>query len=187
MLILDTSAILNLLGTARPKFLLENLSDRVLAPPAVIDEVLHEPTLDIEKDASFSDLLSNVLIETAQITREIESLAILLAGAPTPDNLDDGEAFAIACAVINQAGIVLDERKARRIVHRRRPALICLYTLDLIETAARQADLDQERCAEIIFNALRSARMRIPSDRRREVVQLIGRERASQCPSLGSF
>jgi hypothetical protein len=79
----------------------------------------------------------------------------------------------------------IDERKGRRVISEQWPGLNCLYSVDIIETAARRARLADEDWAEVIFSALRYSRMRVPSVRRGDIVKLIGKDRARMCPSLG--
>jgi hypothetical protein len=63
--------------------------------------------------------------------------------------------------------------------------LRCMFTLDLMEMAIASAKLADGDRSTIIFSALRHARMRVPVERRAEIVQLIGKERARDCSSLG--
>ena len=185
MLVLDTSVILNLLGSGRPRFLLTHVPYRVIAPVQVIQEIRREPDIDIEKDAGLLDVIESGLIAVVEPNDEAEALALALAGAPSPDDLDDGEAYAIAYAVVLGATVGIDERKGRRVLSAHWPSLSCLYTLDIIETAVKRAQMGNHELADIVFSALRFSRMRVPSDRRSSVIALIGRERARLCPSLG--
>jgi predicted nucleic acid-binding protein len=187
MLIFDTSVILNFLGTGRSQFLLSNLPDEVFAPKVVIEEITHEAELPTEKDADLKSLIESNLIGSIKENDEAETLALSLAGAPSPDDLDDGEAHAIAYSVVLGANIAIDERKGRRIIRERWPSLSCRFTLDLFEIAAKQARLPTEEYAEIVFCALQHARMPVPKPKRAEIVALIGRSRARLCPSLGFF
>jgi len=185
MLVLDTSVILNLLGSGRPRFLLTHVPYRVTAPAQVIEEIRKEPEIAVAKDASLFDILESGLIKVVEPNDDAEQLAIALAGAPSPDDLDDGEAYAIAYAVALGATIGIDERKGRRVISEQWPNLNCLFTIEIMETAAMRAQLADEDWAEVVFSALRYARMRVPSDKRADIVKLIGKDRARTCPSLG--
>jgi predicted nucleic acid-binding protein len=185
MLVLDTSVILNLLGSGRPKFLLAHVPYRVATPTQVIQEVRREPEIEVAKDAGLPDMIESGLIRVLEPNDDAERLALALAGAPSPDDLDDGEAYAVAYAVVLNATIGIDERKGRRVISEQWPGLNCLYSVDIIETAARRARLADEDWAEVIFSALRYSRMRVPSVRRGDIVKLIGKDRARMCPSLG--
>jgi predicted nucleic acid-binding protein len=185
MLFLDTSAILNILGSGRPRLILENLSRQTFVPEEVLKEVKKEPLLEGQTDAKLADLLDVGLLEITETTADINRLALELAGAPAPDDLDDGESYAIACAVTLKGVIGIDDRKGRRILSTRWPTLPIQFTVELIEAAAMRAQLSTSEHADLVFSALINSRMRIPKDRRLETIRLIGRERAKQCPSLG--
>jgi predicted nucleic acid-binding protein len=185
MLVLDTSVILNLLGSGRARFLLGHTPYKVGAPHQVIQEIRREPEIHIEKDASFFDIIESGLLTVVESNFDVERIALALVGAPSPNDLDDGEAYAIAHAVFLNATIGIDERKGRRVISEQWPNLSCLFTVDIIETAVRRGRLTDEEWAEIVFSALHHSRMRVPSDRKADIIKLIGRDRARACPSLG--
>ena len=185
MLVLDTSVILNVLGSGRPKFLLSHLPYRAVVPPSVIQEVKREPDLLVDKDACFVDLIECGLIAVLEANNKADDIAIALAGAESPDDLDDGEAYAIAYAVVLGAAIGIDERKGRRIISEQWPSLKCLFAIEIIERAAIAAKLKDEERGVVIFSALRHSRMRVPKNRCADIIALIGKERARACSSLG--
>jgi predicted nucleic acid-binding protein len=187
MLVLDTSVILNVLGSGRPKFLLSHLPYRVVVPPSVLQEVKREPDLTVDKDACFGDLIECGLITVLGPNNKVDDIAIALAGAESPNDLDDGEAYAIAYAVVLGAAIGIDERKGRRIISEQWPTLNCLFAIEIIEGAATTAKLNAEELGAIVFSALRHSRMRVPTSRRADIIALIGNERARECSSLGSI
>ena len=186
MLVLDASVILNLLGTGRPQFLLAHFPLRALAPMSVIEEIKREPDVPVNKDAGLIDLINCGLVTVLNSNSEADDLALALAGGPSPDDLDDGEAYAIAYAVTLGAAIAIDERKGRRIISQQWPDLTCMFTLDVIEKAIASARLTDGDRSAIIFSALRHSRMRVPANRRADIIRLIGKDRARTCTSLGS-
>jgi predicted nucleic acid-binding protein len=156
-----------------------------MMPEAVLREIQREPSSKISSDASLAELIDNHVITVAPDTDASLSLAIELAGAPIPDDLDDGEAFAIALAVTRNAVLILDERKARRIVMARFSKLKLMFTLEYMEDAARSAGLSKDETSDVIYSALRYARMRVPRHRFKEISELVGEDRAKTCSSLG--
>lgn len=184
-LVLDASVIFNLLGTGRAKFLCSHCRYRLLAPSAVVREIKREPEINIVKDADLVTLVDCGLIKLLDSHDGAEEIALALMGCPSPDDLDDGEAYAIAYAVVLEAAIGIDENKGRRIIATRWPALKCFFALEVIESAAAAAELSNRDCSDIVFSAVRHARMRVPKSRRRDVIELIGKERARECVSLG--
>jgi predicted nucleic acid-binding protein len=184
MLILDTSAILNLIGTGKPRFVVLNLvALEVFIPEAVRREVQREPTND--PNSTLASLISDETISIIKCSEEMNQLALELAGAPTPDSLDDGESFAIACAACTGAMIGIDDRKARRVLRTRWPGLQQNFSFELITEAASEAKLPKSEYADLLYSALTNARMRIPAESRSTVIKLLGPERARHCPSLG--
>jgi hypothetical protein len=177
--------ILNVLGSGRPRFLLSHLQYRVLAPAPVIQEVHREPDIAIEADSSLLNLIEEGVVTVIRSDETTDALATDLAGAPSPDDLDDGEAYAIAHAVTLGAAIGIDERKGRRILLERWPNMMCFFTLDLFENACDAAGLAAVDRAEIVFSALCYTRMRVPKSRRAGVVRLLGADRPRTCSSLG--
>jgi predicted nucleic acid-binding protein len=185
MLVLDTSVIFNLLGSGRPKLLLRHIPYQVFAPKQVVLEIKREPEIQIDKDAELVDLIKGGLITVAEANGDADTLALALAGAPSPNDLDDGESYAIAYAVVLGAAIGIDERKGRRIISEQWPKLNCRFSLELIESAVSAAQLTADEGSAFIFSALRHARMRVPAERRADLIALVGKNRARMCSSLG--
>ena len=185
MLILNTSAVLNLIGSGKPRLIILNLAPhKVLVPKAVEQEIQNElgdPT------SSLAGLISDRVISIIEANAEITELALELAGAPSPDNLDDGESFAIACAACTGAAIGIDDRKARRITADRWPGLEQKFSFDLLAEAAVNAVLSRAEYADLLYCAMKNTRMRIPKESRAAVIQLVGLERARECLSLGTI
>ena len=59
-------------------------------------------------------------------------LFVDLVGAPMGDGLGDGEAAAIAVAVSRNLDLVIDDRKARRIVRERFSQVQTYWTIDIL-------------------------------------------------------
>jgi predicted nucleic acid-binding protein len=158
---------------------------RSIIPEGVVREIRREPDLKVPSDATLPELIREGTILVASDTDISLGLAIDLAGAAAPNDLDDGEAFAIALAVTRNATLVLDERKARRIVQQNFPALRLMFTIEYMEEIARFAGLSPIVVSDIIYSALHYARMRVPRERCKEICAMIGQDRARSCPSLG--
>ena len=95
--------------------------------------------------------------------------------------LDDGEAATIAYGVEKGAIALIDERKATRICAERYPQLVVGNSFDVLAHSAVLAALGDGATADAVFNALRLARMRVPSSALKWVTELIGAERAAMC------
>jgi hypothetical protein len=83
-------------------------------------------------------------------------------GAPAGDALGDGEAAAIAMAISRGLDLVIDDRKARRILRERFGQVRTYWTVDLLK-AQRVVTALGRRCADDCFaNARRFGRTHVP-------------------------
>jgi hypothetical protein len=79
---------------------------------------------------------------------------------------------------------LIDERKALRLAATRFPAVPTATTVDVLFCPAVVSRLGTSAVADAVFHALEGAHMRVQVQHLDVIVQLIGRERARQCPSL---
>lgn len=98
--------------------------------------------------------------------------------------LDDGEAATIGYAHETGAVALIDEKKAQAICAAEFPRLKVLSTVDLLTHNLVADALGQHALAQALVNALRDARMRVPSHQIEKVIKLIGEEAALNCTSL---
>ena len=98
--------------------------------------------------------------------------------------LDDGEAATIAYAVGHVGLALIDERKTRRICAARFPDLSFASTVEALLHPLVAGRLGESGQNEAMFLALRDARMQVPRQRLKEVIERIGADRAAECPSL---
>ena len=179
-LVVDASVVINLLGSGSPRELIEAIGQRLILPMRTRDEVLYDPSgrgnaapaLQALADAGLIDF-----VELSEVAREIFWSLIR--------ELGDGEAAAIACAVSAGIALAVDDKKARRIAGDLNPRPQLVYSVELFFIDEVRDALPEHRIAELLYSALREARMRVPSEYRARVVQLIGEARASECTSLG--
>lgn len=98
--------------------------------------------------------------------------------------LDDGEAATIACAYERKGIAIIDERKARSLCSARFPDLTIVSSAEVLASDCVAKALGREAQIAAIVNALQGGRMRVPLERVKMVVGLIGTEQALSCPSL---
>jgi predicted nucleic acid-binding protein len=96
-----------------------------------------------------------------------------LVGAPSPDDLGDGEAATIVCS-LEHGFAAIDERKALRIVARDYPKLSVFTTLDLLCSAQAFQHWGEEEVRRRVISALQIGRMRVPHPWKAWVQQLTG-------------
>ena len=180
--VLDTSVMLNVLGSGHAETILGALRGRRVVVAVTSREVLRHPlhreALDPLASVVEAGLLEKIELPEIALTRFLE-----LTGATPPDDLDDGEAGAIAAAEALGLAVALDERKGRRVVAARLPHV------ELISSGSIFADQEVgkvlgPRLADAVFSALIHARMRILSEHDVWVRALLGPARVAQCSSL---
>lgn len=186
ILVLDASVALNLLGTGQAAPVLRALGRPILMDERAIQEVIFDPFDGGPGEDAIAVLAAPGLITRSRLTPRAYELFLDLTGANPPDDLGDGEAATIATATYENAIPVIDERKARRIVTARTPGAAVLHTIDLLSCKAVVAAFDAQQLTEIVYGALRHARMRVPDVCRAWVCNAVGVERAKECLGLNS-
>ncbi len=184
LLVADTSVIINLNASQCAKDILDALPNQVF----VVEEVSQELERGRQFGWTHADaLLALIKSQRIAIVRlgEIGQhyFERLVAGAAS-QTLDDGEAATIAYALETGATPLIDERKAHRICAERFPAMAVGCTGDLLAHDKVQQVLGREILAEAVYNALQGGRMRVMADFLAWTVELIGPDRAANCPSL---
>lgn len=186
VLVADASVAINLNASGAAAEIIAALPERIV----IVDIVAEELEIGRRKGRGDADSVRSLV---AKGLLEIKSLGPaglaylegLVVGSAS-ETLDDGEAATIAYAADAGAVAVIDERKAIRICAGRFPGLKLRSTVDLFSQAEVQHAIGQPRLADAVFNALQDARMRVLPHQTKWVVDLIGVERATKCPSLPS-
>ncbi len=181
-LALDASAMLNLLATGCLPEILTAAGAKFVAVGPAIAEVRTHP-IDRSNDPMTPFLARRLPAPAALSPVGLETF-ISLVSAKAPDDLGDGEAATIAHAHDEGLGIVLDDRKARRICAVRYPALHVVSSVELFRLAEVEAALGAARFRKAVFDALRLARMRVLAADDPWIRTLLDEAEIAQCPSL---
>lgn len=184
-LALDASVVINLLGTGMAAPIVQALGRKCVVERRAWREVTRDPLTGRPAAPMLRALTDRGLLVQEEMRSDATAVFLGLALAGPPDGLGDGEAATLAHAVTIGATAVTDDRKALRVGAAQFPQLRLLSTLDLLGAGATAHALGRTTLADAVYSALIHARMRVPSEFRRWVVGLIGRERASRTPSLG--
>ena len=186
-LIADSSVIINLVATRKADVILRALPNRV----AALDEVRSELERVRQKShctvEELSILTSKGYVRGVSLNERSQRIFRRLIAGPSVNTLGDGEAATIAYGVEQGAISLLDERKAKRVAAELYPNLKTSSTVDVLLHREVKGTLGQDGLAEAMFNALRDGRMRVPFHYVTWVVNLIGADRAAECPSLPRF
>ncbi len=162
-LVLDTSVWINLLATGAVEAILDALAVPCHAPDQVISEIRRHPVTgvifppDRHPLRQISSGVSILSLEGAEL-----DLFLRIVAAPVGDALGDGEAAAIAVAVSRGLDLVIDDRKARRILRERFGQVRTYWTVDVLQAQRVVIALGRHRADECFAKARRFGRMHIP-------------------------
>jgi predicted nucleic acid-binding protein len=184
-LVFDASVVINILGTGDAVRLIRSLNRRCVVEHVAWREVRRDPVTGDSARRALDSLVSAGLLQREVMQSSAMDRFLGLVLAQSPDGLDDGEAATLAHAAATEATAVIDERKAIRIGCGAFPGLRILSTLDLLSSPTVIHAIGKVDLADAVFSALVHARMRVPTAFREWILELLGTERASKCPSLG--
>jgi predicted nucleic acid-binding protein len=183
-IVADASAIINLNASGCARDIIRALPNRFVVVTDVADE-LEDGRRRGRQDADMLEaLVKDRAVEIVELDEDSGAHFERLVVGPAATTLDDGEAATIAYAVTHQGLVVIDESKATRLCTRLYPKLPVGCTVDILAHSRVMKALGRDRLADAVYNALREGRMRVFEKHTRWVLDLIGPERAAECPSL---
>ncbi len=160
------------------------MSEDLVLVDAAYEELVRDRRTGTPLRALLDPLIDDGVIARVMLDPPQTSLWVDLAGAPEPDDLDDGEAATLAFAALAQTAIALDETKARRICAARFPDCAMISTIDVFRRQEVVTALAPDRLTDALLDALMYGRMRVPRDHIPWVVDRIGLDAALRCSSL---
>ena len=188
-LVLDASCAINLLGTGAAESVLAAVPAAVLIEKHPFREVRRHPIEGRDHTSELDSLQRKGLLEVVSLS-EAGNRIFRDSGAASLDlELDDGEAATIAYVVSEgESNVpVIDERKATRLFKERWPGRPIIDTVTLFHTLLQCQQHSSRATRDAVYSALLHARMQVAPSMRPWVVDLIGRQRASKCISLGPY
>jgi predicted nucleic acid-binding protein len=185
-LVLDASALINLLGTGIAGELVKAANRRMLVEDYAFEELRRHPLPEQDIRSEIAALLVSGLLQRVSMEDAARTLFRELTDGDLTAGLDDGEAATIAYAMSHAAAIpVIDEKKASAVFAQRWASRTTVDTVTLLGQADVISAFTDEQYSAAIHSALLYARMRVPKAARPWIRALLGNERAAQCPSLG--
>jgi hypothetical protein len=184
VLVLDASVMINLLASGCPQSILEGASIQAVIADRTLAEVRYDPLSGPAEEAAHEAMVGAGALQLIPLSSQMLELHLELVAASPPDNLDDGEAAAIALARFVDGTPVIDERKARRIYRERYPTAPLACSVDLFRRVGRNGNLSVAELGDALYGALHHARMRVLPDDRAWVAARLGDERAAEFPHL---
>jgi hypothetical protein len=185
-LVLDTSALINLLGTGMAGEMIRAASRPMLVEDYAFEELRRHPLPKRDIQSELSELLELRCLKRVTMDERARVLFRELTDGDLTVGLDDGEAATIAYAISHAAAIpVIDEKKASGVFVQRWASRTIIDTVTLLTQASIVDAFTEEQYCAAVHSALMYARMRVPKAARLWIRDLLGTERAAQCPSLG--
>src|SRR5262245_412519 len=130
--VLDASVAINVLGTSRGIDLLKAVPTGCVMEERAAKEVLRHPRGISLPKWPLEELLAAGVLEVVSMDPSADyPIFVRLAGASSPDGLDDGEAASVTWSSQHDGVLVVDESKARRICKRDFPKLELRSSIDL--------------------------------------------------------
>jgi predicted nucleic acid-binding protein len=184
LLVADASVWINLVAGARAADVIRVLAMRPQIPRIALDELERGRDKGRRTAAALAGLIKNGLVEVAELPSGAEETYLNLVAGPVSQTLDDGEAATLALALQVGAVAIIDERKAINLARDRFPALQIISTTELLLSDAVRSVFSNEELGNVLYGALREARMRVPEHLLEAVCACLGPERAAGCVSL---
>lgn len=165
-LVLDASAIINILGCGFTDEVFRGLSRECIIEERALEELRRHPVPGQSHTAVVADLQNAGLLRVERMT-DAEYLAYLdLIQGALSSRLGSGESASIATAVSRGYAIVLDDGKARRVFGARLDKTPCISTLKLLFSVAFLMGWGHSRLADAVASARAHARLGVPKEDR---------------------
>jgi len=183
-MILDTSVMINLIASGRAYDILKALKITIIMEEITAREVGCNPRNNQNAQEDIQQLINAKILTIEKMDEAAFEIFYGLVGAPSPNDLDDGEAATLAQAWITNSIAAIDEKKGNKIANLQYPSLPRCNSLDIFAFPNTAVVLGDEGLTIAVYEALRYGRMRVPQEFDPWVRVLIGPEHASNCLSL---
>lgn len=171
-LVLDASAIINLLGCGDMPGVLRALNVVCLVEEKTLGEVERHPVPGYDHRPVMSALQKSSALKIERMSGPEYEIYISLVQGNLTGRLDDGESAAIALSSRGYP-VVIDENKARRVLTQQFPGTQFCSTLRLLLTAGQRESWSMEAVQNLVLSARRHARMGVPREERAQLEKLM--------------
>jgi predicted nucleic acid-binding protein len=184
-LFLDASVVINLVASNYTEGILLALDRPMLVTEDVCAEFKRHPRDGGSSRQVIENLTNRRRVQITKMSDSQFDVFLRLTGYPPPDDLGDGEAATLACAD-GIGSAVIDDRKALRIATRDFPNQTLYSSLDLFCAEQVLSGLGRSVIAQAVYDSIKIARMRVPSDWRGWVSNLLGKARVAELPTMAA-
>ena len=160
-LMLDASAVFNLLGCKEPESVLRALNIAIFIEQRTLAEIKRHPIPGFCHQEICDALFNEGLIQLHRMSSQEYETYLDLVSANPESSLGDGESAAIAVALNEKRIVILDDKKARRITKEKFPSIVQGSSLQMFVEAGSRAGWSSERTLSLIREARGNARMNI--------------------------
>lgn len=171
-IVLDASAIINLLGCGEMERVLQTLEATCIVEERTLNEVQRHPVPGNDHISVIDNLRQCGRLQVDRMSDDEYDIYLALAQGSLTSRLDIGESAAIALASRGYP-VVVDENKARSVLTRRFPEVRFCSTLRLLLSAGKRGLWTVEYVQGLVFAACRHARMGVPRDERGDLDRLM--------------
>ncbi|MDB5823896.1 MAG: hypothetical protein JWR21_2600 [Herminiimonas sp.] len=163
-LVLDTSALINILGCGAGIDVFRVLTLPCIVEETVLAEILRHPVPGLCHQHALEQLEASGFIQrTSMDEREYEEY-LGMVQAPLTERLDAGESATLAVAYRRSLSVVMDENKGRAYLGRRYPHMTAVSTLKLLISSTSRLNRDVPFLQRLMEQARRNARMAVPKE-----------------------
>ena len=163
-LVLDASALINLLGCGAAGDVFKAQTGPCLLEERVIAEIRRHPIPGLCHEKALSELEESGFVGRTKMDVTEYSHFLSLVQAPLGQRLDSGESASLAVAHNRSLTVVLDENKARSFTANHLPRVTYVSTLCLFVSAAVRSGWSRSRLRELVTSARVNARMGVPRE-----------------------
>jgi predicted nucleic acid-binding protein len=184
LIVVDASTVINLNATGAAWKILRAIPHRIVVPEIVLTELQSGISKGRDDYARTMQLITGHVMGVVALGDIGSQCFEALVVGDAISTLDDGEAATIAHAIEAGGVAVIDERKARRICGQQFSGLQLATTMDILTHPEVETLLGKSTLSDVVFGALKDARMRITPSFLPWAVDILGAERAKLCSSL---
>jgi predicted nucleic acid-binding protein len=171
-LVLDASAIINLLGCGEMPRVLQALGALCVVEERTLGEVLRHPVPGQDHGPVLDGLRRLGALKVERMTAPEYEIYLSLVQGSVTSRLGNGESAAIALASRGYM-VILDDNKARSVVSREYPSTRFCSTLRLLLTAGKRGSWPIAQVQRLVLSARRHARMGVPRMERDDLSKLM--------------
>jgi predicted nucleic acid-binding protein len=174
-LVLDASALINLLGCGVTNEVFEALKLPCLVEEKVLGEISRHPVAGLCHVDELQALVASGLMERTRMDAREYVRFLALIQAPLGQRLDAGESATVVVAEGRGLSAVIDENKARSYVSSRLPQVAMVSTLKLLISATVRLGYGIPYLQNLVQSSRQHARMGVPKCEKQLLAEVLRR------------